>query len=64
MCLLYLSYKSDKVVLDNLIHRENMKKRILFVFFNLISLILFAQVERKYIRQGNSEYETSSYNKA
>ena len=26
MCLLYLSYKSDKTVLENLVHRENMKK--------------------------------------
>lgn len=27
MCLLYLAYKSDKAVLDNLIHKENLKKQ-------------------------------------
>lgn len=27
MCLLYLAYKSDKAVVDNLIHRENIKRQ-------------------------------------
>ena len=27
MCLLYLAYKSDKSVVDNLIHRENLKRQ-------------------------------------
>ncbi len=26
MCLLYLAYKSDKATLENIQHRENMKK--------------------------------------
>lgn len=27
LCLLYLAFKADKAVLDNLVHRENMKRQ-------------------------------------
>lgn len=42
-----------------------MKKiAILFLCFNSISIVLYAQVERKHIRKGNDEYKAENYNNA